>query len=474
MISSKKNIAYILFLSVVSAVGCGSAGSGNSSVDNGIGYSGNSQSKNLSRTNNHDSGNPIVTADSKGNVYIVWEELVPDANHISREIYFTQSSDYGNTFNNKQSLSSASEKQCHIMDVDSNEAAISAGANNNLYLAWKFSWSMPSNGTGIKFFSPEDSECYIVSDIYSDAQNPKISVDGKGKVHVVWEEYRGGQKDIFYRRSDDSGNSLIPKSTPLNISGTTSSDSSEPALSFDGPLPGFDGSINVNVVWVEGNGGTTKTINFSRSENNGNIFVKQEAPISDTGINSYCPRMATHNEGNIYIAYKGTHNSGNNIYFTRWDSASSSFSEPQKISDGSSSPSCPEISVGSNGVIYVAWADLGDVWTATSVNSGYEFSHPVNVSNTPGVSSSAKLVTDGNFINYVWVEEINASEDIYFSGSRDNGQTFSIPINLSNTPASPSTLPSVYADGSKYIYVAWTEGVEGNREIYFVRHEGAK
>lgn len=440
------------------ATGCssGAGGSNSSVVEEEF-----PQGKNISNTPT-DSSKPAVTADPAGNVYVVWEETLSNPN---KEIYLAKSNTSGSTFTKAKSLSRDSMSYCTQSGSSSAEASIMAGDNNSLYLAWIDSWptiGVTAGVTAIKFFRERDPSCSIITDIYYNPRNvysPQIASSGSGDIHIAWtEDLDGGQKDIFYRRSANKGETFLPSDSPINISNSPSDSS--------GPLLGFDGTLNIDMAWVEGSEGGRGVV-FKRSTDSGNIFSNPQT-VSVTGIDSYCPVLATAGKEKIYVAYKGN----NSIYFTRWQSTTS-FSNPVSISPYSSSPSCPEMDVSPDGTIYVIWSDAGEIWVTLSPVSGYSFSYPKNISSTSGVSSSPKIAIDGSYVNIVWVEEDIGNGDIYFSGSRDNGLSFTSPKNMSNSAAHSDT-PVIASDGKEYIYISWAEGSEGSKEIYFIRDPGAR
>ena len=335
------------------------------------------------------------------------------------------------------------------------------GDGNSLFLIWIDSWMPNYSVSEIKSFRENDASCNIVSnthDTASNAYSPRIALRGSGDIHIIWAEDHGAQRDISYVHSKDNGGTFLPADGPKNLSNSTS-DSSEPLL-------GFDGTLNVNAVWVEGSEGTRK-VTFSRSADNGNSFSIPQTISSPPLSDSHCPVLASAGAGKIYVAYKGD----NSIYFARWESNTSSFSDIGYMTPDSVSPSCPEMGINSSGVIYIVWSDNDKIWVASSTDAT-TFTI-INVSDSTGTSSSPKIAIDGSYVNLVWVGEGTGGGDIYFSGSTDNGESFSAPKNLSNS-ASPSLDPVITSDGSKYIYVACVEGNVGERDIYFIRDTGAR
>lgn len=445
----------ILVLTIILTAGCGGGSGGNSGNEgNGSGDI-TPRGKNISNSST-DSSNPIIAADSEGNVYVTWEETVTGS---SKEVNLATSNDSGLTFSTKKGLS---KSYCGNPGTTSEDANVAVGDSSSLYLTWVDGWQPSVNTSEVKFFRGKNPSCSTLSktfNVLGNAYSPRTGLSGNGKIHIVWaEEMGGGQKDISYTHSEDDGVTFLPSNGPENIS-NTSSDSSEPMI-------GFDGSLNVDVVWVEGSTGG-RSIAFSRSIDSGSSFPYQQT-LSDTSTDSYCPVIATSGGEKIYVSYKG----GSSIYFTRWQSTTSSFSNPVNISPYSVSPSCPEMAVSSNGLIHVLWSDSGGIWIAISPDGGYSFATPKDISFQMGTSSSPKMVIDGPYSNVVWVEDEIGGGDIYFSGSADNGKNFSSPRNLSNS-SSPSLIPSIASDKNSYIYVSWAEGTGEHREIYFARDQGA-
>jgi hypothetical protein len=70
-----------------------------------------------------------------------------------------------------------------------------------------------------------------------------------------------------------------------------------------------------------------------------------------------------------------------------------------------------------------------------------------------------KITTSGEYIYIVWQQRISNSfpevKDIFFVVSHDEGQTFSDPINISQT-GGDSELPQIATSGNN-VYVTWRE-----------------
>lgn len=352
--------------------------------------------------------------------------------------------------------------------MDSFKPVISADAAGNVYVTWeegnkntmKKVYLGTSLNAGLAFSVNND----ITKKIGYTISSPSVMIKKNGEFAVVWVD----NKDILYSYTKNYGDTFSPADPPENIS-KSDSDSSEPLIGLEGTLSGFEGTLGIDAVWVEGSAGS-RHIAFSRAAGPESTFSTPQK-IFSAAIDSDCPVITAAGSGKIYVAYRGDNKK---IYFARWESNTSSFYDIGYVWENSVSPSCPDVGVSSTGIIYVVWSDMGRIWIANSTDTGYSFHNsPKAITDTTGNASSPKIAIDGSYINLVWVEDEAGNGDIFYSGSVDNGQSFSPPRNLSNT-AGPSQAPAITTDSNKYIYVAWTEGTEGNRDIYFIRDTGAR
>ena len=80
-------------------------------------------------------------------------------------------------------------------------------------------------------------------------------------------------------------------------------------------------------------------------------------------------------------------------------------------------------------------AGNADIFFAFSTNNGQTFSVPDNLSeSTDYFSSGQQISSSGNNVYVVWREDPSGGNfDIFFAFSTDNGQTFSTPDNISES-----------------------------------------
>ncbi len=141
------------------------------------------------------------------------------------------------------------------------------------------------------------------------------------------------------------------------------------------------------------------------------------------------------------------------------------------------------IALEKNGALDVVWADsvsedTPDVYFARSTDSGKSWTKPVDISNTPGVSSEPALaIGPDNTLHVVWCDTSTGEKnrDVYYSFSKDAGAHWGkdplLPAdNVSKTPGSSSE-PTICVDAAGVIQVAWADTSTGARkpDIYYVR-----
>jgi hypothetical protein len=111
--------------------------------------------------------------------------------------------------------------------------------------------------------------------------------------------------------------------------------------------------------------------------------------------------------------------------------------------------------------------------TDSILNSDFNFSNVTNITDNKLDSVYAQIAAVDNNVYLIWQESItdNSNEknyDIYFKKSKDNGNSFSKPINLSNNTGF-SEHPQI-ALSKNGIFIVWTDNTDSNNtEIMFTK-----
>ena len=291
---------------------------------------------------------------------------------------------------------------------------------------------------------------------------PQIAVDPAGNIIIVWGQGTGSATSIFFSRSTDRGATF---STPVKIS-TDSGISSFPQIALDP-------SGNIDVIWNDNSPGYTAVF-FSRSTDSGAKFSSPTNISAPTGgfLNQIRPEIAVDRNGNINVGWFA---SGGNIVFTRSSDGGASFSPPVAVGTGGASPAVVADSAGNILILWeaaVSGHNPFDVFFTRSADGGVTFSSPMDISNLPSGSDYEQVaVAPDGTIDIVWNSNCQntgfftcpagPSNAVYFAQSKDNGTTFSSPVNLSNGAGAGISNVKMAIEPTGKIDVLWPGGVSG-------------
>jgi hypothetical protein len=241
-----------------------------------------------------------------------------------------------------------------------------------------------------------------------------VATGPDNSIHVLWSDTSKGEKnrDIYYCCSRDGGKTFAkdPLLPAVDVSNTPGN-SSEPAIAV-----GQDGTVHA--AWLDSTPGDTHP----------DIFYAQNVTGKWTNVTnvSHSPRVSDH----------------------------------------------PTLACGAKGKIFLAWADNSkkltapDIWCVISrTEEHFSKSRPLNISNTPGVSTEPAMATgEMGRLAIVWADTTTGekSPDIFGRVSLDGGAEFTNVLDLSRTPG-VSKHPHVTITDSK-MFVVWEDvNVEGTK-----------
>ncbi len=234
-----------------------------------------------------------------------------------------------------------------------------------------------------------------------------------------------------------------------------------------------DSAGNLYVVWEDNTSGAFR-IFLATSSNYGHTW-KSAINISAITGNSLTPAVAVNSSDHVWVVFAQFNALQKGIYFTRSTDRGVTWSTPAYVYN-SFAWDCynPDIVIDSAGNINAVWnysaAGVDEIYFSRSTDNGANWSAPKNISGTSGWSWLPKIAVDsGGYLYTVWWD-LTAGEEIYFSRSSDNGASWSLPKNLSNTPVGESTHPQIAVDKSRNIYVVWDDEFPHPDELmYFTK-----
>lgn len=178
---------------------------------------------------------PTIAVDSNNTVHISWY----DGTVGIYEIYYTKLDNNGSTLVDTIRLTNYDfARSCR--------PTIATDSNNNVHIAWD---DERDGNWEIYYTKLDDNGNTLVDDMRitnfsGNSMSPKIAIDTDNNVHIIWEDDRDGNTEIYYTKLDNNGSTLI------NVTGLTVDH-----VTSDDPAIAIDTNNNVHITWVDNRDG---------------------------------------------------------------------------------------------------------------------------------------------------------------------------------------------------------------------------
>jgi len=130
------------------------------------------------------------------------------------------------------------------------------------------------------------------------------------------------------------------------------------------------------------------------------------------------------------------------------------------------------VAAGPGGDVHVVWYDHRDgndeIYYKRSLNRGTSWDPDFRFTQDSSVSKDPSVALSGSYVHVVWADSRNVTPEIYYRGSANGGTSWGSPTRLSRFDSISSGLLSVASSGV-FVHVVWTDGQDGNDEIYYKR-----
>ncbi len=204
------------------------------------------------------------------------------------------------------------------------------------------------------------------------------------------------------------------------------------------------------------------------------LWDKQVNTATNTVALGY-PSVAQDHDGNLYAAYIEDRGSGQNIYVSTLPAGTTTWSAEVLVSSPGGVNTKPALAVTPTGTVYVAWQQSWLSWTnltvASSTDGGATFGTPTNIT-SPGASGITQVSATADAAGHVYVisDFFNRAKGYYVTNvSRSvDGTTWDAPVTLSNLN-SDAFDPSIYADPWGSVHAIWIDHPGGIYHLYYSR-----
>lgn len=253
---------------------------------------------------------------------------------------------------------------------------------------------------------------------YSDS--PQIVTDGSGGAIIVWENYSGGDYNIYAQRIDSHGDALWTANGVAIC--TASGFQMYPQLASDG-------SGGAVITWQDTRVAGNNHIYAQRIDASGNVmWTPDGVAVCTAGSNQYYPQIVSDYSGGAIITWTDTRNSlYSDIYAQRID------------------------------------ANGNAVWTTNGVA----------ICTAPALQGNQVIATDGSGGAIIaWQDQRNNYYSIYAQRVDEDGNRLwtgnGIPVSSTDTSVN-RMFPAIAYDGSNGVVIAWRQGFDPNWNVYAQR-----
>jgi hypothetical protein len=294
----------------------------------------------------------------------------------------------------------------------------------------------------------------ISNNIYF-STNPSLAVSGSN-VHVVWDDNRDGNNEIYYNRSTDGG---ISWGTDTRLSDDVSL-SRNPCVSVSGS--------EVQVVWNDYN---TLAI-FNKHSADGGINWSPAIQLTSNPGPSWYPSVSESGPL-VHVVWSDGRTGQADIYYKRSEDGGKTWGADYALTNNSVTgySDSPSISV-SGSVVQVVFRDIRaggyGIYSKHSTDGGRNWSVDTRVSEGSITEHCPSVSVLDSIVNVVWYGNRDGNSEIYYNHSSDTGQNWGTDIRLTNDVA-VSVFPFVAASNSA-VHVVWQDYRDGNAEIYYKRN----
>jgi hypothetical protein len=245
----------------------------------------------------------IMTSGHPEEVYVLWQEIIFSGGTHGGEILFVRSADGGKTFGKPLNLSNTSAGAGKGRLTKSmwfnGSLDLARSADGTLYAAWteyegalRFSRSTDRGGS---FSAPA---LIAGGRGESPGRGPSLAVGRSGEVYLVWTVGEDPSADIHYAASADQGRTFRSPRTIFESEGYS-----------DAPKIAVDGRGTIHLVYAEGSAGPLQRyhIRYARSKEGDGTF---QEPVEISGSHSRMfesagyPSLDLDGSGNLYVLWE--------------------------------------------------------------------------------------------------------------------------------------------------------------------------
>jgi len=297
----------------------------------------------------------------------------------------------------------------------------------------------------------------------AESSNPSIYASGSF-VHVIWQDERDGNFEIYYKRSTNNGVSW----------GSDTRLTNSPNRSVNPSLSVY--THYLHLVWADFRNNNYE-IYYKRSTNGGLNWLS-DTRLTNDPANSGFPSVSVSGL-DVHVVWEDNRDGDYDIYFLQSTDGGVIWRPAIQLSNNTVNSVNPSVSSPGNfpsGDVHVVYSDESysnyEIHYRYSSNGGLNWLPDRRLTVDNAWSSNPCLAVYNSFVHMVWVDNRNGNDEIYYKRSTNTGVNWSADVRLTNN-SSGSTEPSISVSNSEpelSVHVVWSDLRDGNSEIYYKRN----
>ncbi len=413
---------------------------------------------------------PSTTSDRSGNIVITWT----DERNGDEDIYAQRYACDGSTLGINFKFNVEHENEWWPQEgysIDGSDNFVITWSEHNLsngdidIFAQRFASDGSQLGGKFKVNDDTGTECQRKS---------SVSMDRNGNFVIAWsDDWRNSDQDIYAQRYASDG-------TTLGGNFKVNDDVGMVVGSHSGPPPpsiSTDISGNFVITWTDARNGGFNFDYFdiyAQRYSSDGIALGSNFKVNDDTIMSVNPSICTDTSSNFVITWTDKRNADSDIYAQRYSSDASALGTNFKVNDdqGSADQRSSSISTDSSGNYIITWVDKRngdyDTYAQRYASDGAVLGTNFKVNDDQGSAWSPSISTDssGNFI-IAWSDGRNGDGDIYVQRYANDGTPFGNNFKVNDDQGSADQRSSsISTDSTGNFVITWTDKRNGHNDIY--------
>jgi len=284
---------------------------------------------------------------------------------------------------------------------------------------------------------------------------PTVAVSGS-VVHVVWQDQRDGNREIYYKRSTDGGVTWGSDTRLTNDPATSES----PSVAVSGQT--------IHIAWYDRRDGDEEE--YYKRSTDGGVSWEADTRLTDDPISTWDPSISVSGQV-VHVVWQDSRSGPNKVGYRRSTDGGANWNTDTVLGNRPGGTYSPCISA-SGQTLIVVWEDHStfnsEVYYKRSTDGGVSWGGDIRLTNDTATSGYPYVCVSGQYVHVAYWDNRDGNFEIYYNQSTDVGITWTSDTRLTNSPGS-SEAATISTSGS-IVHVAWYDGRDGNWEIYYKRN----